>query len=223
MTKTTCLTGVFSLSLLLTLSADVRECCRGPGHIHPCCSPGSACCGNASTPTVAGLKNDGERLLQEAKSITGKYDTDPGLKVSDGKNGRFNCTTYVETAIRKAGFEVTPSMSKQINVVLPEGADLSELLKENDPRMTGIVGALVDSGQGSMVKDCKNIQKGDLIQMWRLKKDGTSYEGHTGIIENANGRDIVLWGAHKSLDRVDGKPYHLGEWKHAWCVRPEKK
>jgi hypothetical protein len=173
-------------------------------------------------PVDAAPKNDGERLLQNAKNITGRYDTDPGLKVSDGENGRFNCTTYVETAIRKAGFEVTDSMSKQINIRLPEGANLSELLKGNDPRVTGIVGALVDSGQGSLVKNCNDMQKGDLVQMWRLKRDGTN-EGHTGIIDKANGRDFVLWGAHKSLGRIGNRTYHLDEWNHAWCVRPDKK
>lgn len=173
---------------------------------------------------------DGQKLLRKAKTIGGVYDNDPNLKVSEGKEGRFNCTTYAETALRSDGFEITPAISKQINIVLPEGSNLPDLLAKSDPRMTGVVGALVDSGQGTLVRDSKDCAQGDALQMWKVRsvknKDTGAIEkkafGHTGIVDQSNGRDVVLWGAHDSLGKVGSNPYRLGEWDHVWCVRPKK-
>ena len=98
-------------------------------------------------PSQVEAKNDGETLLGRAKNDTGSYDTNPGLKVSDAAGGKVNCTTYMETALRKSSFKITESLSKQININVPKGTDLVQLLNSNNSRMTGVVGALVDSGQ----------------------------------------------------------------------------
>jgi hypothetical protein len=172
---------------------------------------------------LAERMSDGEKVLNTAKQITGEYDESKGLKVSDGANGKFNCTTYMETVLRRGGFDVTSEMSKQINIRLGDDSNLASLLKQGDPRMTGVVGALVDSGQGTMIRNRNQCRVGDLLQMWAVKKDGTSAEGHTGIIEGTNGNTFVLWGAHKGLGKVGEKEYSFGDWGHVWCVRPKKK
>jgi cell wall-associated NlpC family hydrolase len=174
---------------------------------------------SAPSTTVEGVLSP---LILKARTLKGQYKVN--AKMSDAENGTYNCTTFVQAALEEAGFDITPAVSKRIQMSDLGGMNLFSLVRAGDPRIKGVVSALVDSGQGTDVTD-QSLRPGDVVQMWRgvgtTLNGGGDVEGHTGIVESANGNTVTLLGAHQSLGAVGEKNYNLNNWK-VWAVRPQQ-
>jgi hypothetical protein len=64
----------------------------------------------------------------------------------------------------------------------------SKLLAENDYRMAGAAGALVDSGQATYVPEWGDLKPGDVMQYWRWRENRDTHRvelmGHVVIVES---------------------------------------
>lgn len=167
--------------------------------------------------TVEGILG---KVLTSARSIKGIYQGNATM--SDAEDGRYNCTTFVQTVLGEAGFDITRSVSTRIQMSDLQGMNLLSLVRSGDTRIKGVVSALVDSGQGTEVTG-QPLRPGDIVQMWRgvgtTLNGGGDAVGHAGIVESANGNTVTLLGAHQSIGAVGEKDYNLNNWK-VWAVRP---
>lgn len=138
---------------------------------------------------------DGSDVKRVAEQLTGSYGEGPNQYV---------CTTFVATALRRAGFVVDKAILDVINIRLPahlqSGDSLVKLVKNRDPRVKGVVTALVATRQGQEV-DITTAAVGDIVQYWTLK--GNTAVGHTGIVSKVHSDGAVdLLGSHRSRGGV---------------------
>lgn len=141
----------------------------------------------------------GGDVKRAAERLSGSYGEGPG---------QFVCTTYVETALRRAGFIVDKAISDVINIQLPEhlkaGESLAKLVKSRDPRIKGVVTALVATRQGEEI-DITSVAVGDIVQYWTRKDN--AIVGHAGIVSKVHSDGAVdLLGSHRSRGGVGVLP-----------------
>jgi hypothetical protein len=86
-------------------------------------------------------------LILIAQALKGQYKVN--AKMSDAKDGMYNCTTFVQAALEEAGFDITRAVSTRIQMSDLDGMNLLSLVRSGDSRTKGVVSALVDSGQGT--------------------------------------------------------------------------
>lgn len=143
---------------------------------------------------------------------------------------KYVCTTYVAKILKDAGYEINKAVSRRINMTDVSKSEIKKLLEKNDPKIKGVVTALVESGQGKEISIAE-LQPGDLVQWWTPTK--TSGFGHVVIVKEVlpkakNGQWwMVVHGSHYSkggvtdmrvqLLRKGGKPITN---KKFFCVRP---
>ena len=149
-----------------------------------------------------GFMGYGEAFIE--KSINGKKQR--------VRTDRYVCTTFVDEVLRRAGYSVD---SGQVNINLDylkltgkakstdaeKKAIIKELVERDDPKIQGMVTALVNSGQGVAI-NIKDVQPGDLVQYW----DG-SVSGHAVIVKKPlpqpdGSLRIIFHGSHKGLGGV---------------------
>jgi hypothetical protein len=116
--------------------------------------------------------------------------------MSDAADDKYNCTTFLQTALEGAGFDIPGSVSTRIQMSNLNGMNLLSLVRAGDPRIKGVVSALVDSGQGIEVTG-QPLRAGEIVQMWR--EVGTTLNGsgevigHTGTVERVFWRFCAHW------------------------------
>lgn len=73
-----------------------------------------------------------------------------------------------------------------------------------DPLLAGVQHALVTMNRGKAVPPA-GAQKGDLIQYWMKKADGTWF-GHSGVVISVSNGKAALFSASLSAGKIDEKP-----------------
>ena len=175
----------------------------------------------ADTTTIAEPKTRDTLAAATAmeKKLRKKYPDTYGRKggfegYGYGKD-QFVCTTFACKVLADAGYDVSPAISKQINIVIdwkketgkakPSAketqAALAQLVSKGDERTKGVVRALVDSKQGVEV-DTAALQPGDFVQYWY--RSGTHIAGHVvQVVEVvAPGAKFKAHGSHGSKHGV---------------------
>jgi hypothetical protein len=174
---------------------------------------------------VLGAASTGPSLVQIAEEFTRGKSYQRSPTPNDRAAGRYDCSTFVEAVLKKAGFRLDGRTANQINNVLSrsESGQLADLVRRGDPKIQGAVSALVDSAQGDRVPAFNDLKPGDIIQMW--KNLGTEPDGHTGFVKSVSpaSKSVILVGAH--VDGVGQKSFKIGsgngEWPVWFAVRPK--
>lgn len=93
---------------------------------------------------------------------------------------------------------------------------LRKILRKKDPRIKGVVHALVEAGLGIEIKDLKTLQPGDCVQWW----DGLG--GHCVLVGQVKepGKVIVQHGCHTKTHGVGDHPLRIAAVDHFYAVRP---
>ncbi|MGE3174069.1 MAG: hypothetical protein AB7O97_15690 [Planctomycetota bacterium] len=125
-----------------------------------------------------------------------------------------DCTCFVwsviETLAERCDVEVTSELRRAVLIANVErGEDLAQLVDGDDPRIRGVVTALVDAGLGRRI-DPEDARPGDFVQYWyRPKKGATTWAGHASLVESIDDDGVAtLLGSHRSTlrRRADGDP-----------------
>lgn len=139
------------------------------------------------------------------------------------------CTSYVAEVLRRSGYDLGAAGRSVVNIVLSEhrgiAADVlrehptwsrakrkeevgrrkkavvQELLRARDPRLKGVVHALVTRGFGTEVTEASQLQPGDCLQWWQ----GTG--GHCVLVKEVldGGKKVKQHGCHL-------RTHGVGDW-----------
>lgn len=160
------------------------------------------------------LRRRDELAPGAAARPSGGYHFDP--TDAEQAQGLYDCTTFIAAILEDAGFDMDRSVRVagvpatvrelvMIEVVLfgpgYRGArDLEIRVGEDDPRVMGVVAALVASAQGAQIRALDDLRPGDLVQTWRrYTRRGTSVlQGHVTVVHTVEAQEPS--GAAKSLD-----------------------
>lgn len=177
-------------------------------------------------------------LEDELRKKHPNYGKEAGFEgYGEGKD-QYVCTTFAQEVLRRAGYEISGDIGKQLNISIDWEKELgkkkpskdekkralADLVKQGDPRTKGVVLALVSSGQGVEIQ-VDDLQPGDFVQYWYASG------GHViqvKEVQRQKGSLIVqAHGSHGSKHGVATitltlkKKGKLSSWlKKVYCVRP---
>ena len=174
------------------------------------------------------------------KELRAKYPDMYGKKTGFEGYGygkdQYVCTTFASKVLSRAGYDITPAIDKQINIVIdwkketgkakPTAKDtqnqLAKLVAERDPRTKGVVHALVSSGLGVEVAP-NELMPGDFVQYWY--RSGKHIAGHVVQVVDviAAGEKFKAHGSHGSKHGVGTITVKLKSPKmqRVYAVRPK--
>lgn len=182
-------------------------------------------------------------LEKELRQKHADYGEKGGFQGYGTGQDQYVCTTFAREVLKRAGYDVSGGIWKQINVSInwqkelgkknpnkeEESAALKRLVLAGDPRTKGIVTGLVESKQGIEVS-IDQLQEGDFIQYWYANKAG-GVSGHVVQVRKVNSAGdtvrVDVHGSHGMTRGVDTIPLTLRKegkqpnWlKKVYCVRP---
>lgn|SRR5574341_143292 len=193
-------------------------------------SGGPAKAAESTTPQTLTAAKDLESELRKAHPDFGKGFNGYG----DGKD-QYVCTTFVAEVLKRSGYEMAGGVQNKVNINLdwksltgvkdPSQSDKQQALKNlvaaDDPRIRGVVTALVDSHQGTAISDVRQLQQGDFVQYWYIDKNG-NMAGHVVQVEKVVGPGKILaHGSHSGTKGVATISLNLNQFKHVYSVRPK--
>ena len=147
-----------------------------------------------------------DTLKTAEKLASGKY---KGWKYGpEASKKQVDCVQFVQAVVEE---ELKSTVDKKIRdaiLIRYKFKDLGAAVAKGDKRTRGVQYALVDLLKRGTAVPPKDAKKGDLIQYWMKKKDGTWF-GHSAVISSVhkNPKDpskvsVILYGAHKSLGKI---------------------
>jgi hypothetical protein len=167
------------------------------------------------TRLIEKIKTEGTPKGTSIALLAAMHEIDPETKYSD-----MNCTEFLESALRKAGFKITEDVKKRIHMSDVPPVEIVNLVDGSKLAIAGAASALIRSEQGNPVTDLNKVRPGDVVQYW-YKHEGKLL-GHGGIIEKSYGGGVVdLYGSHKSKGGVGTLvKLRLGDQESVFVARP---
>ncbi|MCA9538293.1 MAG: hypothetical protein KC620_05365 [Myxococcales bacterium] len=107
---------------------------------------------------------------------------------------RYVCTSYAIEALRRAGVEITPTLSDGIHIER-FSAPLTEAVARGDAEIQGIAWALPQAGAGRAIA-VADLRPGDFAQYWYGLGDGIA--GHVAQVAAVVPGGVRMHGAHRS-------------------------
>jgi len=195
-----------------------------------------------TNPTKANAENEVKNTLKVALDLEKDlrkrhpdYAKKGGFQGYGTGKDQYVCTTFAAEVLKRAGYKITGKVDKKININIDwkkeTGAKkpskeqkqeaLAKLLEADDPRIKGVVNALVSSGQGVEITP-EQLQPADFVQYWyKSKKD---IGGHVVQVVKvlSPGKKIRAHGSHGSKRGVATITVYLTSKKmmKVYCVRP---
>jgi hypothetical protein len=126
-----------------------------------------------------------------------------------------NCVQFLSVVIENLlGRKLTPDERDAV-CINERFENLAEAVARGDDRTKGVVFALTTVIKSGRPISASHAEPGDFIQYWIRSVDG-SWHGHAAIISrvwiDVNGRSRAeIFGAHKSLNRIDYNSFSNGE------------
>lgn len=168
--------------------------------------------GGVKCPTKD-VKPSSTPITESSKYFGKPYASDPkNIRWKEGES--FDCTTFLTKVLQDSGYHLPKTGVQMINVsFLGSQEEMEKAVQDNSPAAAGVVWYMLDTKQGTEVRDVSEMKRGDLVQFWYRSKG--RLVGHAGIVENVlPDQRVSLVGAHgtyKGGGSVGTKTYSLNK------------